>query len=410
MKIEAIHTKRQDAPDTEPPVAAPRRILIVAGGTGGHIIPALAVGETLRREYGGDVVVRYLTGSRAIERHAFAAAEEFPDMLACDAPPRIALSSVPALVRYAGSILEAFRFLRAFRPDVILATGGYVCAPVLWAAQLLRIPYFLHESNAIAGRVTRLFARSAECVLLGDEAAANGLRPSTRVLAIGTPVRSAVVEATRVQACAHFGLEHDRPTVLVLGGSQGAHALNEALVDAIPHLHESPPQILWACGPLNYNTVRDQLAAIDRRGVTVHLFDYLDAMHLAYAAADLVVSRAGASTIAEINARGVPSILVPLPTAKDNHQVENARALSSRGAALTIEERDLPTGALARGIRDLLASSARRREMIAACDVEEARTCASRIAELLATPSDAAPNQASSRTRSHSSRPLPLKG
>lgn len=404
MQLAQNKSQHEAPPGTE----AARRVLIVAGGTGGHIIPALAVGETLRAEYPGKVHVRYLTGSRAIERNAFAAAEEFPDMLACDAPPRLALSSIPALCRYGGSILESFRFLRQYRPDVILATGGYVCAPLLFAARVLRIPFYLHESNAVAGRVTRMFGKHAECVFLGNEAAAEGLPSSARHDTVGTPVRSAVVEARRVEACAYFGLDHDRPTMLVLGGSQGAHALNEALLEALPPLAGSGLQVIWACGPLNHKTVRSQLDTLDLGDVTVHLFDYLNEMHLGYAAADLVVSRAGASTLAEIDARGVPSILVPLPTAKDNHQLENARALASRGAALLIEERDLALGALARAIRELVRCEARRKEMSAACLTQSARECASRIARILVEP--AAGSSASSGARSHSSDPVALKG
>ncbi|MDK2970783.1 MAG: UDP-N-acetylglucosamine--N-acetylmuramyl-(pentapeptide) pyrophosphoryl-undecaprenol [Candidatus Sumerlaeota bacterium] len=360
-----------------------RRVLIVAGGTGGHIAPALAVGNALRHS-GEDVVVRYLTGSRQIERQAFAAAHEFPDFLACERAPRLSLSAAPELLRYARSWSESWGMLRRFVPHVILATGGYVCAPVLSAARLQGIPFFLHESNAVPGQVTRLFAKRARRVFVALDAAAERLDANATCEVVGTPVRREMLEATREDGLARFGFSANNPVLFVIGGSQGAHGVNEAVLDALAHIPPSLQlQVIWACGPLNHNTVKGQLDRSALPNVKVSLHPFLDDVHLAYAAADLVVSRAGASTLAEITARGLPSVLIPYPHAKDNHQWENAQALAKCGAALIVEEASLGSRRLATLLTDVLRSTVRRGEMAVAAHELGRPGCAGEIADWL---------------------------
>jgi UDP-N-acetylglucosamine--N-acetylmuramyl-(pentapeptide) pyrophosphoryl-undecaprenol N-acetylglucosamine transferase len=357
-----------------------RRFLVVAGGTGGHIAPALAVGEALRRS-GEGAVVRYLTGSRQIERQAFEAASEFPDFLACERAPRVSLAGVPEMLRYLRSVEESWRLLRRFRPDAVLATGGYVCAPVLATARVLRIPYFLHESNAVPGQVTRWFARGARRVFVEHEAAARRLDAGVAAERVGTPVRRALFEARRADALERFGFEPDRPVLFVLGGSQGARGINEAMLEALPRVPSSLGlQVIWACGPLNHKTVSGLLERSALEGTRVSLHDFLDDVHLAYAAADLVLSRAGASTLAEISALGLPSILVPFPEAKDNHQWENARALAESGGAVVLDELSLTGERLAGELTELLGSEARREALARAARACGRPRCAEAIA------------------------------
>lgn len=363
-----------------------RRVLVVAGGTGGHIAPALAVGSVLRTLYGSGVVVRYLTGSRAIEREAFSAAEEFPDTIACDGVPRLSPAALPQALRYVKSVVDAFGLLRRFRPHVILATGGYVCAPVLTAARLMKIPYHLHESNAVAGRVTRLFARRARTVFVAHDKA-RGRLDGAPCRAVGTPVRRALLEQRRgAEALAHFDFRPDRPTLLLLGGSQGAQALNEAMLDSLPLLAErfvDGLQVIWACGPLNHKTVSQQLEAMSLANVDVRLYDFLKEMHLAYAAADLVVSRAGASSLAEITALALPAILIPYPHAKDNHQHENALSVVQAGAARLLVESELTGRSLAQVAGDLLEDRERLARLSEAARTVAAPQCAETIARVL---------------------------
>ncbi|MCB2154375.1 undecaprenyldiphospho-muramoylpentapeptide beta-N-acetylglucosaminyltransferase [bacterium] len=376
----------------------PRRILIVAGGTGGHVAPALSVGSFLRTHFGDDTVVRYLSGSRGIERTAFDSADEFPVKLACDRPPRLSVFAVPQLASYARSILQSRAILRDFRPHAILAMGGYVCAPVLLAARMQRIPFFMHESNSVPGQVTRLFAKRARCVFLAHDAAARRLKRGSVTQVIGTPVRPSLLECNRPAARAQYGFDSGMPVALVLGGSQGARALNESMVEAIGHLAESctpdrPLGLLWSAGPVNLKTVRDQIEGIAPDRIQVRLFDYIRDMENAYAASDLVISRAGASTLAEIAALGLPSILVPYPYAKDNHQLSNARALSGLGAAELLEESTLTGARMAETILSILHCADRREAMAAAAKGHSRPRAAEIIArELMDMPPEMEPH------------------
>ena len=380
----------------------PRRILIVAGGTGGHVAPALSVGSYLRTNFGEDSIVRYLSGSRGIERTAFDSAGEFPERLACDRPPRLSVFAIPQLIAYARSVGQSRAILRSFRPHAVLAMGGYVCAPVLWAARLQRIPYYLHESNSVPAHVTRWFARRAPCVFLAHERAARRLPRSSNTQVIGTPVRPNLLDCDRHAARAHYGFDAQTPVALVLGGSQGARALNEAMVEAVAHLAsecspDRPLGVLWSAGPVNVKTVREQLEAISPAKVHVRLFDYIHDMDNAYAASDLVISRAGASTLAEVATLGLPSILIPYPYAKDNHQLANARALSGLGAAELLEESNLKGSLLADRVVSILLSEDRRQAMAAAARAHARPRAAELIArELMNMPADSEPAVADS--------------
>lgn len=365
-----------------------RRVLVVAGGTGGHIAPALAVGGELRRAYGSRVAVRFLTGSRSTERQAFEAAGEFPDTLPCDKAPSASIEGIGHALRYGQSLIEAFRALRRFRPDAILATGGYVCAPVLVAARMRGIPYFLHESNAIPGRVTRMFARGAECVFVAHDAAAERLDPGSPTATVGTPVRRELLHCTREEAFAHYGFEPDSRTIVVLGGSQGARGINDAMCDALAALASETKDgpalnVVWACGPLNLKTVRARIDGIGSSRMRVELFEYIADIKYAYAAADLAVSRAGASSLAEIAALGLPSILVPYPHAADNHQEANALSMQQAGASITLNEASLTGALLAERIRALLDDEGARRSMAEAALRTGSRDCAAVIAREL---------------------------
>lgn len=348
--------------------ATPRRILIVAGGTGGHIAPALAVGAQLRATHGPDVAVRFVSGSREIEKRLFAAAGEFPDALACERSPRLSPTALPLWWALAKSQVQAWQVVSSWKPHAVLAMGGYVCAPVLNAARLLRVPYFLHESNAIPGRVTRWFAPSAATVFVAHNAAASELPKSAKTRISGTPVRPELVDVPRRDARRRLGISTQRHVLLVLGGSQGARALNDALLEALPLLDPAFSDrgglsVLWSCGLQHAQTMQAASAARHLRHIEVRTYETITAMGDAYAAADAVLSRAGASTLAELTTLGLPSLLVPYPHAADNHQVANADALAREGAAIVREEAFLTGGTLARDLAMLLLDDEVRRAM-----------------------------------------------
>ncbi len=264
---------------------------------------------------------------------------------------------IRGLGRAARGVAAGIRILRAFRPDVVVSTGGYAGYPVAQAAVLLRIPLVLLEPNATPGLVTRILGRFARTVCVGMREALGTF--GSRGLWTGTPVRPSLRRGDRRRAQARFGLDPHRTTVLVLGGSQGALAINRAVAEAVRHLRDRTDlQILHQTGPRRAG-VAEAPNPGDLRYIQV---DYLDEVADAYAAADLVVARAGAGTCAELVALGLPAVLVPLEAAS-GHQRQNAHVLEQAGAAVVIPDGVLSGEVLARVLTDLLGDPQRRERM-----------------------------------------------
>lgn len=348
------------------PAAA--RVAIAAGGTGGHIMPALAAAEAIRA-LEPEAHVEFFCGRRPVELAIYREAGESPVALPCGDTGGASFASLRRAAAAPVAALAAARALRALRPDAVLGMGGYVCAPVLLAARALGVPVYLHESNAIPGRITRLFAPGAREVFLGFAAAAGKLSRRARPRVTGTPVRAALATQTRESAAAALGLDPRRFTILALGGSQGARALNEAILKTLPALDLEAEaardiQFLWSAGAANYESVNTRLSGIALPSIYLEMWPSITRMDAAYACSDLVISRAGASTLAELTALGLPAILVPLPTARDDHQRANARALADAGAALVVEEGPEFAESLLRAILTLMRDP-RRLESLA---------------------------------------------
>jgi UDP-N-acetylglucosamine--N-acetylmuramyl-(pentapeptide) pyrophosphoryl-undecaprenol N-acetylglucosamine transferase len=335
------------------------RVLVAAGGTGGHVVPGLALARALVER---GATVSFAGTSRGIETRVVPEAG-FPLHLLPILPlsRRLALETVlapPAAVAGAGA---ALRLLRRERIDVVAGMGGYVTLPVAAAARMAGLPVVLHESNAVPGLANRLAARFASRVGVGVAAAIEAFPPGRAVL-VGNPVRPELARLDRAslrpEALATFGLEPRRRTLFVFGGSQGARRINQALVAATPHWPEpAGMQVLHACGRRDEADVRAAWRAADpeARGLLVRVVAFIDRMDLAYAAADLAVTRSGAMTMAELTAVGMPAVMVPLPHAAAGHQTANARAAADAGGARVIDDALLDGPALAATAAPLLA-------------------------------------------------------
>lgn len=321
------------------------RLLLAGGGTGGHLFPAVALAEQLRREQ-PDSQVLFVGTQRGLE------ARLLPQL---GWPLRTVTMSgfaglglgrkILCLGRLLGSVGQARAILREFRPDLVVGVGGYASVPVLVAARLTGVPYVIHEQNAWPGLANRVLGRWAKRVCLSFHEADRAFHHGRTVLT-GNPVRAAV------EACPER--IQDSPCLLVFGGSHGAHAINQAILAALPHLEgwRGRLQIIHQTGDQEHAAV---LAAYRERGwVDCTVQPFITDMAQAYASATLVVCRAGATTLAELMVSGRPAILVPYPHATGNHQSGNAQALVAKGAALMFEERDLRPDHLARIINDLL--------------------------------------------------------
>jgi UDP-N-acetylglucosamine--N-acetylmuramyl-(pentapeptide) pyrophosphoryl-undecaprenol N-acetylglucosamine transferase len=370
-------------------------VIFAGGGTGGHLYPALALGDALT-QLDPDVRVHYVGAQRGVEARVLPAQRVEHTLLPIRGFQRGRLLQnwllLPALARSFRAIRRLFRRLR---PALVVGTGGYASGPAGMWAVVTGVPLALQEQNSHAGAVTRLLARRARQVHLGFPEAASQLRPGprTEVFALGNPIRPPDTSIDRGAARRRFGLSADAVVLLVVGGSQGARAVNEALHGALERvaagsLPARPAQleILWATGPAHIDLVRARLTPLELDWVHAH--GYIDAMPDALAAADVAVSRAGAMATAELLAWGRPMILVPLPTAAADHQTHNARALQDAGAALMLEERDLSPERLWHAVLALAGDAGRRAAMQAAARQrarpEAAREIAHRLHSLIA--------------------------
>jgi UDP-N-acetylglucosamine--N-acetylmuramyl-(pentapeptide) pyrophosphoryl-undecaprenol N-acetylglucosamine transferase len=319
------------------------KVMIACGGTGGHLFPGLAVAEALRsRQH----QIRLLVSEKAIDQTALAALTD-----SCDPSRGIAVEVVPAvgyegsrqLIRFCVRLARATRGCAAacdeFGPDVVLGMGGFTSAPAVIGAQWCRkrgTATLIHESNAVPGKANRWAGRFADHVAVGlaDCARFFGRKPVT---VTGTPIRAALRRGKVANARTRLGLKSGRLTVLVAGGSQGAHAINEAVTAALPELKQRADvlQFIHLTGAQDEQSMRE---AYEENGFEASVMSFCRQMELAYSAADVVVTRSGASTLTEIAAFGLPAILVPYPHAAGNHQWHNARVFERAGAARLIDQ------------------------------------------------------------------------
>ena len=328
------------------------KILIAGGGTGGHVFPGIAVAEELHR-IRPDVEVVFVGGRRGIEATAVPEAG-FPIRFLLTAGfPRRRWWRWPwaALVNVAG-FLQALFILIAERPGAVLGTGGYVSGPLSLAARLTGRPLLIQEQNSIPGLTNRWLARIASEVHLSFLEARSHFPRRDHLRITGNPVRAHLLAGDREQALREFGLAAGKPTVFIFGGSLGARRINDAALDALRRLKgRLDIQAILQTGREDHARV---LQAVSAEGLPATVRPFVRDMHLAYAAADLVVCRAGAMTLAEIAVCGLPAVLVPYPFAAHDHQVVNAANLVERGAAVVIPDAELDGERLARELAHLL--------------------------------------------------------
>ncbi len=340
------------------------RVVITGGGTGGHLFPALAVCECLQARR-PEAPVLFVGAKAGVESgilprlgHAFRG-------LAVSAVKGKGRSrQIRALLGLPGSVREAWGVLREFRADVVLGVGGYASVPTVVAAALRGTPRIIHEQNAIPGLANRWLARLASAVAVSFEASGKAFR-GRRVVVTGYPVRAAIRPGDRPSARERLGLHRDTFTVLIFGGSQGAHRLNAGMLEALPVLSSERErvQFLHATGEKGLAEVR---AAYTRHQVRARIEPFFDDMASAYQAADFAICRAGAGTVFELATMGLPALLVPFPFAANDHQRANAEALVAAGAAWTMSDTSCDGRRVAATVKAALEKPALLGEMGAA--------------------------------------------
>ncbi len=329
------------------------RMMVAGGGTGGHVFPGVALAEeVVGRHPDNDVV--FVGTARGLEARVVPEAGfpiELIDVKGLKGKgPLKLLANLLMLPR---AFLQCLRVLRRWRPDVVVGVGGYASGPVVLAAWMLRIPTAVQEQNAVAGFTNRVLGHFVEAAFTAFPEAGRYFA-DRKVYQLGNPIRRELMENYMRPS-----LQHDRLRVLVFGGSQGAHALNMRMIESLPHLADLRQriEIVHQTGARD----REQVEAGYRAcGFVPDVREFINDMSTAYARADLVVCRAGATTLAELTVCKKPSILIPFPKAADNHQVRNAQSLVEAGAAVMIEEKDLTGELLAGEIRAVLGQPERR--------------------------------------------------
>lgn len=315
------------------------KVMIAGGGTGGHVYPGIAVAEELH-EARHDAEIVFVGSRRGLEAQAVPEAGFRIRYIWSRGFPRRAWWRWPlAIVANTAGFIQALWLVLLERPDVVLGAGGYVSAPVSVAGWLLGRPVLLQEQNSIPGLANRLLSMIASEVHLSFVEARSYFRRKDHLKVSGNPVRKHILNGDRATAIREFGLVEGKPIVFIFGGSLGAHRINEAALEAMRRLKgRVEVQFILQTGRQDYERVK---ATVEKEQLPARVMPFLTRIHMAYAAADLVVCRSGAMTLAEIAACGTPAILIPYPYAAHNHQVVNAGNLVDRGAAAMILDREL---------------------------------------------------------------------
>jgi len=329
------------------------KVMIAGGGTGGHVFPGIAVAEELKRRR-PDATVLFVGSRRGLEAQAVPGAGFPIRFVMVRGFPRRAWWRWPAaLLTNLIGFFQSLWVVARERPDAVLGTGGYVSGPVAFATWLLGRPLILQEQNSIPGIANRWLARLADEVHLSFVEARSHFGRKDHLKVSGNPVRAHILSGDRGQALIEFGLAPGKPTIFVFGGSRGAHRINEAALEAMRRLKDRVDvQFILQTGREDFDWAKGVVAA---ERLPARVMPFLQRIHMAYAAADLVVCRSGAMTLAEIAVCGTPSILVPYPHAAHDHQVVNAANLVDRGAASMILDRELNGERLAKEIAHLLS-------------------------------------------------------
>lgn len=318
-----------------------KTIVIAAGGTGGHLYPAIAVADEIRAQDNKMRIVFIGTSnrieSREVPRHGY---EFYPIEITAPGKSVGKLISFPFM--YMKAVNRSLSIIKEMQPCGFMGGGAYLSLPVAAAAKKLKIPTALLEINAVVGRANKILARSADKIFLAYPESKNDFDASlhSKIEVTGTPVRPSLANITVHQAEArkHFLIDSDRRTLLVFGGSLGARSLNEAMRTSVTVFIESGLNVIWQTGPtVNFDELKKEFAGVKNLAI----LPYINEMDKAYASSDLIVSRSGASTLAELATLGKPAILVPYPHAVKNHQEHNARAFQSSGAAEVLLDSEL---------------------------------------------------------------------
>ena len=315
------------------------RIIISGGGTGGHIFPAISIANTFRKRF-PDAEILFVGAEDRMEMEKVpAAGYEIVGLPVSGFDRAHLLNNIKVLNRLRKSLGLAKKTIREFRPDIAVGVGGYASGPTLWMAASLGIPTLIQEQNSYAGVTNKLLAKKTSKICVAYDGMEKFF-PADKIVITGNPVRKDLEEATdrNEEALAFFGLSPEKKTILVVGGSLGARTINRSIQGDLDKLFASDVQVIWQTGRYYYSEATKHLKAY--RGMPIWCSDFITRMDYAYSAADLIISRAGASSISELCLLKKPVILVPSPNVAEDHQTKNAMALVNKDAAIMVSDKD----------------------------------------------------------------------
>lgn len=317
------------------------RVIISGGGTGGHIYPAIAIANAIKEKHPTTEFLFVGAEGKMEMEKVPQAGYKIVGLWISGLQRSITADNLSFPLKLVASIWKSFKLLKKFRPDVVVGVGGYASAALLYAATKKRIPTLIQEQNGYAGLTNKWLAGKVDKICVAYE---NMQRffPKHKLILTGNPVRKEIAEASerRLQGLSHFGFTSDKKVVFIMGGSLGARTINQSVVDRIEDMLHADLQILWQTGMFYYEEMKEKVAHID--SACFRIVDFISDMDKAYAAADLVISRAGALSISELCLAGKPVIFVPSPNVAEDHQTKNARALEQKSAAIMVSDIEAP--------------------------------------------------------------------
>ncbi len=313
------------------------RVIISGGGTGGHIFPAIAIANALKKMNPANQFLFVGANGKMEMEKVPAAGYKIEGLNISGIQRKLTLKNLTLPLKVIGSILKAKSIIRKFSPDIAVGVGGYASGPLLYAATAMKIPSLIQEQNSFAGITNKILAKRVKKVCVAYEGM-DKFFPKEKIIITGNPVREemTMIDGKRQEALNYFGLNTNRKTILVIGGSLGALTINNSIAEGLKHFSEKNIQLIWQTGNAYGEKAK---ILVDQTGYAgIKTFPFIQRMDYAYALADVIISRAGASSVSELALVGRPAILVPSPNVAEDHQTKNAMALVEKNAALIVKD------------------------------------------------------------------------
>ncbi len=315
------------------------RVIISGGGTGGHIFPAIAIANRLKKENPETEILFVGANGRMEMEKVPAAGYKIEGLNISGLQRRISFQNFLLPLKVIQSIMKARAIIKSFAPDVAVGVGGYASGPLLYAATMMKVPSLIQEQNSFAGITNKILSKRVQSICVAFDGMEKFF-PKDKLVTTGNPVREETINISgkRDEAFKFFSLDPSKRTILVIGGSLGARTINDSVENLLKDLVTHDIQLIWQTGKFFYERATAAVAGLNSKNVVV--FDFINRMDFAYAAANLIISRSGASSVSELTFIAKPAILVPSPNVAEDHQTKNAMALASKGAAILVSDEE----------------------------------------------------------------------